>query len=215
MTPFELFKHSINRSEKSRKELLRRMGYRRFDKALERLNSLTQAPSIESWLRESRYDLHYSGKEFLRKLFEVLDLPLEPLEEELRRIDAKEIALAKMQHPYIFVDTRFKRRNEPIFALAFMEGSRRISLDKREVAEMPLPQVLSKVSQIIRRHYAQNDGKLKLWGPIHSYVYHHIDGSTYVFDRAGNLLTDSEPIEESKAELTLKGKPIDLFGEKG
>jgi len=196
-------------------KLLKEMGYHNLAKAKERLHSLLEAADLEAWLESGAYDFLYSSRGFLRRLFEILELPSQPLEEEFRRIDAKKEALAKMQAPYIFADTNFRRRNEPIFVLAFLECKRRIPLDKRDVAEMPLPQVLSKVSQIVRRHYEQSGGKLTVWGPIHRYVYHHTDGSTFVFDHEGNLLTDSEPVEESRAELTLKGKPIDIvFGEK-
>ena len=146
--------------------VLRKMGYRNLDHARERLRSLMDAPSIENWLRHSSYDLHYSGKEFLRTLFEVLMLPAGPLEEELKRIDAKAIALARMPQPYIFVDTNFKRQSQPIFALAMMESRRRIRIDKEEIHGRELDDVLKLVGGIIRRHYRRSGGKLPMWGVI-------------------------------------------------
>jgi hypothetical protein len=193
--------------------VLRKMGYRNLGHARERLKRLLQAPSLESWLKQSTFDLHYSGKEFLRKLFEALSLPAEPLEAELARIDAKEIALAKMQQPYIFVDTNFKRQSQPIFALAMLESCRRLRIDKEEIYGKPIEKILKMVGDLVRRHYEESDGELPLWGKIHRYAYHHSDGRVFVFDMEGKLLPEAQKVEESRAQLSLHGKSLDFLGE--
>ena len=77
------------------------MGYTHPEHAQKRLQSILNAPSLESWLKCSSFDFKYSNKEFLRKLFEILSLPIEPLEKELALIENKEIAFAKMEDSYI------------------------------------------------------------------------------------------------------------------
>lgn len=193
--------------------VLRKMGYRNLGHARERLKSLLAAPSIESWLKQSTFDLHYSGKEFLRKLFETLSLPAAALEAELRRIDAKEVALTKMKQPYIFVDTNFKRQSQPIFALAMLESRRRISIEKEEIYGRPIEEVLEMVSDVVRHHYEESSGELPLWGKIRRYVYHHRDGRVFVFDTEGRLVPEVQKVEESRAQLSLHGKSLDFLVE--
>ncbi|BCD62901.1 hypothetical protein NitYY0826_C1789 [Nitratiruptor sp. YY08-26] len=193
--------------------VLRTMGYRNLEHAQKRLQSLLESPNIESWLKKSSFDFHYSSKEFLRKLFEVLSLPLQPLEEELARIDEKTVALAKMQQPYIFVDTNFHRANQPIFALAMLEGRRHIGIDKEMLYKKSLDEVLKIVSAIIQEHYKQTKGELFMWGKIQRYVYHHSDGRVFVFDTKGNLIPNPEKVEENRAILSVNGRTIPLVFE--
>jgi len=192
--------------------VLKKMGYRNPDHARERLESLTKAPSIESWLRHSSYDLHYSGKEFLRKLFEVLSLPADALEEELKLFDDKTVALAKMQQPYIYIDTNFKRQSQPIFALAMMEGRRRIPIDKEKSYGRELDKVLKRVGEIIVcRHYRESGGELPMCGRIRRYVYPHSGGRSSVFDTERKLVSENNEIEESRVQMSLYGRALDLI----
>ncbi|WP_148224940.1 hypothetical protein [Nitratifractor salsuginis] len=39
--------------------------------------------------------------------------------------------MCRRKQPYIFVDTDFKRRNQPIFALAMLEFRRRLRIGRR------------------------------------------------------------------------------------
>ena len=63
-----------------------------------------------------------------------------------------------------------------------MEGSRRLKMDKRIVYDQNLEVTLKKVGRTIREHYRNTGGKLQMWGKIHEYRYHHLDGRTFRFD---------------------------------
>jgi len=117
---------------------------------------------------------------------------------------AKAKELRKFKDSYIFVNTNFKRKNEPIFALAFCEGERRISLDKNELIFKNDDEIFKIVSNIVKEHYEQSAGKIGIWGNIVNYTYHHSNDKVYVFDKNGDKI-ESEPIYESKAVLRLKG----------
>ncbi|QCT95031.1 hypothetical protein FE773_07455 [Caminibacter mediatlanticus TB-2] len=178
-----------------------------YNKAIEKIESLKNN-SLREYLQKPHFDFHYSSKEFLYKLAEILNLDVEKLKKEVKEIDDYLTIISKLPEPYIFVDTNFKRANQPIFALAFMEGKRRIGVNKEEVYNKPLDEVLKNVGEFVKNHYKKNEGKLPMWGKIHKYVYHHIDGKSYVFDKEGNLIDDE--IAENKATLKIKNKEIKI-----
>jgi len=70
--------------------------------------------------------------------------------------------ICKFKRCYIFVNTNFKRKNEPIFALAFMESGRRISIPKEQFAFKSDDEIFELVSKIVKKHYKENEGKLQL-----------------------------------------------------
>ena len=113
MTLIERLKKRLLKSDED--AVLKKMGYASPKKARHRLESLLESPDIKSWLASGGYDFRYDGRGFLRKLWEVLELPPDSLEKEISRIDEKAVALAKMRQPYIFIDTHFRRKSEPIF----------------------------------------------------------------------------------------------------
>jgi hypothetical protein len=47
------------------------------------------------------------------------------------------------------------------------------------------------LSNIVRDHYQQNEGKLEFWGNIKGYRYDHYDGSVHFFSGDGELVTDT------------------------
>jgi len=179
-----------------------------YNKALEKIESLKN-DSLKKYLEKPHFDFYYSSKEFLYKLTEILGLNVEKIKKEVKEIDDYLTKISKLPQPYIFVDTNFKRANQPIFALAFMEGVRRIKINKEEVYNKPLEEVLKNISEFVKKHYKENQGKLPMWGKIHNYVYHHIDGKSYIFDKDGNL-KDNDKIIESEATLKIGNKEIKI-----
>jgi len=206
MTLIDNIRERLTRTEPD--TVLRTMGYTHPEHARERLESLLSATDIESWLHRSGYDFKYSGKEFLRKLFEALSLPTDALEAELTRIDTKTVALAKMKQPYIFVDTHFKRAGQPVFVLGALEWLRHLLVPKEDLYSKGLNEVLEMVGAFIHRHYIENDGELQLWGVIYRYIYRHSDGRDFVFDTEGRLIPETQEVEESMAVMRLHGKPF-------
>jgi hypothetical protein len=111
--------------------------------------------------------------------------------------------LQKFKDSYIFVNTNFKRKSEPIFALAFCEVKRNIGLDKISLIYKTDEEIFHIISEIIKEHYIDSDGNIGIWGDIVNYVYHHSDGEAYVFDTEGTIIRDID-IFENRAILKLR-----------
>ena len=111
--------------------------------------------------------------------------------------------LAKFKNSYIFVNTNFKRKSEPIFALAFCESKRNITLDKNNLIFKSDDKIFATISNIVKQHHNNTKGTISIWGDIVNYVYHHSDGEVYVFDISGEQIKDIEVIE-NRASLKLK-----------
>jgi hypothetical protein len=74
--------------------------------------------------------------------------------------------------PYLFVETHFKRSQHPgtaIFALAALESRRHIAIS-RDIADEGLEQLVAAAAISAKAHYADNNGKLDLWGDIDYYL---------------------------------------------
>ncbi len=195
--------------ETDRKELLRSLGYRDLRKGEESLSDFLSAGSLKNWLAHGHYDFVHSSGSFVKKLASLAGVDPIAIDRIIKEEAKRREILSRLQTPYIFVDTRFRRKNEPIFALAFMEGKRRIALDKEAVYDRSLEETLQEVSQIIREHYRNTGGKLNLWGKIHEYRYHHLDGRTFRFDTEGHLIEElSRNLDEGGAVLSVGGKEI-------
>ena len=122
-------------------------------------------------------------------------------EEELKMQEE----LAKYKDCYIFVNTNFKRKSEPIFALAFCEPLRNISIDKKDLIFKTDKEVFAIISDIVKQHFIDTKGKIGIWGNIVNYVYHHKDGYKYIFDKDGNIIKSKDTdITENKSTLSLK-----------
>ena len=173
------------------------------------LSDFLKAGSLKNWLAHGHYDFVHSSGSFAKKLASLAGVDPSTIDRIVKEEAERRAALSQLQTPYIFVDTRFRRASQPIFALAFMEGKRRIALDKEAVYDRSLKETLKEVSRIIRDHYRNSGGKLKLWGKIHEYRYHHLDGRTFRFDTEGHLIEElSQNPDEGGAVLSVGGKEI-------
>ncbi len=170
-------------------------------KCKEKLEAL-QEKGLEEFLKSYTYDFVNSSEEFVKKLSKILGIEDE-VRKELQAIQDKERKIAEQFPAFIYVDTDFRRKNEPIFVLAFLEGQRRIFLDKEWLAFTPLNEQIETVREIIKKHYKEHDGKLPVWGAIKRYVYFYDKSKKpIVFDPKGNIV--SEPIKYSEARLEVK-----------
>ncbi len=216
MRTYDTLVHFVKASD--RKELLRSLGYHDIRKGEKSLSDFLKAGSLKNWLAHGHYDFVHSSESFAKKLASLAGV--DPIEID-RIVDEeaeRRAVLSRLLPPYIFVDTRFRRKNEPIFALAFMESKRRISLDKETVYDQGLEATLREVGRIVREHYRDTGGELKLWGKIHEYRYHHLDGRTFRFDTEGRLIEElSRNLDEGGAVLSVGGReiPPDMFTQGG
>jgi len=123
--------------------------------------------------------------------------------------NTKELAFENEQKrfkdSFLFIDTNFKRKSEPIFALAFMEQKRRIGYKNIDNLYFKSDdEILEIISKFVKDDYFTCNGRLQLWGNIVSYNWHHTDGKIYIFDKNGNYICSTKNIIESKATLNIK-----------
>jgi hypothetical protein len=191
----------------SKAELVQTLGYGNAAKGLETLKAFLQAKDTNEWLRSGHYDFKYNSRTFLTALGKALEIPDEEKERAIAEHDERQKKLDAMTQPFIFVNTRFRRKNEPIFTLALLEGYRRLNIDKQFFLDKSDTEIFEIVGDLIQNHYHELKGELALWGEIHNYVYHHIDGQIFVFNTEGNIIQNAEP-NETKAELRIGNQYI-------
>ncbi|MBD3795965.1 MAG: hypothetical protein IE881_08580 [Epsilonproteobacteria bacterium] len=109
----------------------------------------------------------------------------------------------KQHGNYIFVNTNFKRKGEPIFVLAFLEAKRRISITDELAASTNQEELFQIIGAYVKNHYEQNNGDLGTWGKIVNYQV-HLQDKVYLFDIKGNHLDNEVPVPENCATMSLK-----------
>ena len=118
--------------ERSRKigleEVARKLGYSHPEKCTQRIETICASQYLA--LDASGYDFLYSTREFIIKLCEVIGIPLLLCQRVIKEIEEELQAIQKKFRAYIFVETGFKRKNQPIFMLAMLENRRRLSVDR-------------------------------------------------------------------------------------
>ncbi len=186
---------------KDKIEIVKKMGYQVHAKGVESLNYFL-SKNLSDFITDGMYDFRYSAEEFFRKLCEVLEIDEESVNKEIQKINEIIIKRRAYEKSYIFVNTNFKRQSQSIFALAFMEGERRLRPNIDNLLFKSDEDVLKEISRVVKTHYHDTKGKLPMWGNIVNYAYHHKNGKVYVFDTDGNL-TEQE-VEESLATLSVK-----------
>lgn len=186
-------------------EILRKIGYRKItDKMIERLESVLSDEFLG--LNKSYFDFKYSNIEFIKALCEICEVNFKDYQDE---IDKQTDNVTKLKHaywPHVFVYTAFKRSSQPIIALAFMEGHRRLYLPI-EYKLASLEEQVKYVKTLILEHYKNADGHLKLWGDIKNYVFNFSKNEYLVFNSNGELI-DSKVVAQNRANLTLGNKDI-------
>lgn len=108
--------------------------------------------------------------------------------------------------PWLFVDTNFKRTSQPIFALAFLESQRRLSLPK-ELKMMPLQEQLDYLKSYIADYLDSliaEDGNASVWGKPVGFYCHLSDTHGLKLGLNGELIEDvHEPVHHGGARLSL------------
>ncbi len=153
--------------------IVEQLGYKpsKADKVKSALQTLLSASEIDTFLDLSYFDFKYDSRGLLNAVCRVLKIPKIDLAVTLEAYEDKQRRLAAMKAPYIFVYTGFKRKSEPIFALAVRECKRRIVLDKKLYLSKTKEGIDAYIRHIIKLHYKWCKGELPLWGKIRAYVY--------------------------------------------
>lgn len=177
-----------------------------------RSKSVFSKQDVQTYLYEALVDenlctfIHtkHRFKEFLEYLFEALDLSQVDYEKNLEICEERHQRLTEMKQPYIFAYTHFKRHSEPVFVLAFLEGKRRIQLNKSLYLDSSERQIQYYVANVIKHHFIEKKGELSLWGKISAYIYYDTEGKRTLYNCLGEVIEDDDSIVESRATLGFK-----------
>jgi hypothetical protein len=110
---------------------------------------------------------------------------------KVQRIKTRqEIVLEKEQQRfkncYLFINTNFKRKSEPIMALIFMQS--KIYIAPKNIGNLYFKtddEILTIVSNYVKDDYFTCNGNIVIFGKIDSYYWHNTDGKVYRFDKNG------------------------------
>lgn len=191
----------------SKNEILNKLGYASNKKALEAFDKFLDSQDLYSWLHSGFFDFKYTAPSFFKKLCEIIGIEESVVNQSLLDDKIHHAELEKFKDSYIFINTNFKRKSEPIFALAFLESKRHIKINPEKLIFKTDKKILEIVSKLIIDNYKETKGNIGIWGDIVNYVYHNYDDKTYLFDTNGKMI-ENIAVNESKATLTLKGKQI-------
>ena len=183
-------------------EIVNKLGYTSNKKALEALKKFTNSEDLHSWLHSGFYDFKYTAFSFFQKLCEIINIDRDVVNQAL--IDDKKyhVELKRFQNSYIYVNTNFKRKGQPIFALAFSESRRRLKIPVKNLLFKNEDKILKSVSDFIVNHYTTTKGDIGIWGKAVNYVFHH-NGNKYNFDIEGNRIYNIN-VPETMATLHIK-----------
>ncbi|WP_456488917.1 hypothetical protein [Caminibacter pacificus] len=176
---------------KDRISLCKKLGYTNLTACLEKIEYLEQNGIEEFLKKDFPYDFVLGNEVFLKKVIEICGD-----EKDLKFFEKLREKMSKKPGS-LFVNTKFKKISQPIFSLAAMQGLLNISIDRKNFEDKS--QELEYVKFYVNRHYLENNGKLKLWGKIQSYIYKSDSFDKYiVFDVDGNIIDELENFNPKK-----------------
>jgi hypothetical protein len=206
MTLLDTIKERLDHT--SHDEVIRKMGYINIKTGRRSLENFLASGGIQSWLERGCFDMHHSSSSFLLALVEALELPVDEARKEIDKHSHRKEQIRSMKNVYIFVDTGFKRRGEPIFLLAMAESLRHIKIDKAFCLDHSKEEILQHISETVKAHYEANNGKLAVWGEIQRYVYQDAEGNETYYSVEGEILEDAPEVKENSASLRVGNQVI-------
>lgn len=180
------------------------MGYNKVNaaRAIARIGNVLSDPQLG--LFTGKYDFKYSNEEFLIALCAVFGINIDEHLHELNTITNGDSDSSEKFKPYVFIDTNFKRESQPIYILSLCEEQRRLHLDY-EVRTKPIHKQVEYIQRLVKQHYDNCDGSLKIWGNIQRYVYFYAEGCKLAISPDGVILNDPEVVNISRATVTVGG----------
>lgn len=152
-------------------DIAQKMGYsnKSITKATNRIEQVLSDPYLN--LHGAAFDFKYSNQQFLMKLCEVVEIDINDFLDDLSSIEIAHTKMVNRYKSYIYAETDFKRNGETVFMLAAFQSLRYIHLDP-EIQLLPVNEQLPFVQTLIKKHYADCNGTLKIWGIIKRYSFH-------------------------------------------
>lgn len=196
---------NILENEKSEnKDLYKKIGYNSKQTFEKSLNKFLKHKTVKEWIEKGYYDFTNNANEFFVKLSKELGFKDSEINNTIFKINEYIEEKNKLTSSYIFVNTDFKRKNEPIVTIALMESIRRFLLSKNEELYFKSEdEKLNIILNFVKNHYEENHGVLTFWGKIYSYKI-RLENKTFVFNVDAQKLEEDVESIENIAVLSLK-----------
>ncbi len=190
---YEQLKILTQNSDK--KVLTRALGYVREQNFTRALANLEAAKSLDEFITKGHFDWAHSSETLILALSKHFGLNIDAEFSEVQKLYNERV---KFRGSYIYIDTDFRRKGEPIFALAMAQHLRYISLTPflDELCFKTLHEQLKAISNITKSYY-QKTQTLPIFGATTGFKLYFL-GKNYSLDINGNF-TDKEIAEQVAA----------------
>ncbi|SOB74728.1 hypothetical protein SAMN04488490_0254 [Marinobacter sp. LV10R510-11A] len=169
-----------------REELLKAVGYQKPTSAnLERLQGVMDCPDFG--LSDGGFDFKFSSEGFLRAMCTVVGMDMALTNQRIIRLKKRLAEEKTAFKPYLWVDTGFKRKSQPLFALAACEHQRYLHFAKG-FWRMALDQQLGRAQCMVREHVYRTGTDLGIWGGIEQYWFYYKKDAAYLLARNGEVI---------------------------
>ena len=187
---YEQLKILTQNSDK--KALSKALGYVREQNFTRALVNLEAAKSLDEFITKGHFDWAHSSETLILALSKHFALNIDAELSEVQKLYNERV---KFRGSYIYIDTDFKRKGEPIFALAMAQHLRYISLTPflNEFCFKALDEQLKVISNITKNYY-QKTKTQPIFGAITGFKLYFL-GKNYSLDTNGNF-TDKEIAEQ-------------------
>ena len=187
---YEQLKNLTQNSDK--KALSKVLGYVREQNFTRALANLEAANSLDEFITKGHFDWAHSSETLILALSKHFALNIDAELSEVQKLYNERV---KFRGSYIYIDTDFRRKSEPIFALAMAQHLRYISLTPflDELCFKALDEQLKAISKITKSYY-QKTQTLPIFGAITGFKLYFL-GRDYSLDINGNF-TDKEIAEQ-------------------
>lgn len=167
-------------------EVLKAMGYHKPTSANhERLQDVLDDP--EFGLTEGGFDFKYSSEGFLRALCVVTGMDMSLTDQRISRMKKHLEEERQAFKPYLWVDTGFKRQNQPVFALAICEPQRYLHFPK-DFWHLSIDRQLGGAQCRVREHVYETGRDLGIWGEIKQYWFYYKNNAAYLLALNGEVI---------------------------
>lgn len=187
---YEQLKILTQNSDK--KALSKALGYVREQNFTRALANLEAAKSLDEFITKGHFDWAHSSETLILALSKHFTLNIDAELSEVQKLYNERV---KFRGSYIYIDTDFRRKSEPIFALAMAQNLRYISLTPflDELCFKALNEQLEVVSKITKSYY-QKTQTLPIFGAITGFKLYFL-GKNYSIDTDGKFV-DKEIYEQ-------------------
>jgi hypothetical protein len=194
-------------SHSSLQDIAQMMGYSKKSriKAAIRIENVLSDHQLNLYV--GAFDFRYSNKQFLDKLCEVVGIEISDFETEIKGIQLAYDKMINRFKSYVFIDTGFKRKGQPVFILSMLEPRRYIQLDCK-VQLLPIHEQVAQVQSLVKQHYIDCNGTLEFWGNIQSYIFFYAEGCKLALNVDGVILVDDPSVNISKASMSINNTDL-------